>query len=285
MERTEKIKVLSDSTCDLTPEEVEALGIELIPVEIILGTDVYLDGEGINARRVLEYTKKTGQLPKTAATNTERFKSYFKKYQDQGYKVIHFNISSKASGMHANAVAAAKELGGDIFVVDSMALSSGQGLLIMKTCDYIREGKSYAEICEILKTLPQKVQTSFVVDTLEFLHKGGRCSLAAMMGAKILKLHPYISMIDGQLKAKKKYAGTMQKCLTSYVKDLAAEYAKYDDTRCFITHSPSDPALVEIVKSLAKELFNFKEVLESEAGSTVTSHCGENTVGLLFITE
>ena len=108
MEQKEKIKVLSDSTCDLTPEEVEALGIELIPVEIILGTDVYLDGEGINARRVLEYTKKTGQLPKTAATNTERFKSYFKKYQDQGYKVIHFNISSKASGMHANAVAAAR---------------------------------------------------------------------------------------------------------------------------------------------------------------------------------
>ncbi len=281
----EKIKILSDSTCDLTPEEVKELGVEIINVEIILGNDVFLDGEGINAQGVLDYVNKSGQLPKTSATNVERYKEVFSKYQKEGYKIIHFNISSKASTMYNNAVAAAKELGGDIFVVDSKALSSGQGLIIMKTCDMIKEGKSYAEICEELKTLPNRVQTSFVVDSLDFLHKGGRCSLTALMGAKVLKLHPYIAMIDGQLEPKKKYAGNMRKCLTTYIKDLAEEYPKYDKTRCFITHSPSDKELVQLCIDLTKELFDFDQVLESEAGCTVTAHCGGNTIGLLFITE
>ncbi|MBP5307536.1 MAG: DegV family protein [Clostridia bacterium] len=279
------MKILSDSTCDLTPQEVDELGIELIPVEIILGNDTYFDGDGINARGVLEYVKTTGQLPKTTATNSERFKEYFSKYQSEGYKIIHFNISSKASAMHGNAKIAAEELGGDIFVVDSKALSSGQGLEIMKTCDLIKEGKTYAEICEYLKTLPDRVQTSFVVDTLEFLHKGGRCSLAAMIGAKMLKLHPYLAMTDGQLKPKKKYAGNLKKCLSTYIRDLAAEYTSYDKTRCFVTHSPSEREYVDYVIGLVKELFDFDVILESEAGSTVTSHCGENTIGLLFITE
>ena len=281
----EKIKILSDSTCDLTADQVAELGVEIIPIEIILGNDVYLDGEGINSRDVLNYVKTTGQLPKTAATNVERYKEYFSKYQKEGYKIIHFNISAKASATYMNAVRAAEELGGDVTVVDSKALSSGQGLLIMKTCDMIREGKTYAEICQALKTLPGRVQTSFVVDTLEFLHKGGRCSLAAMMGAKVLKLHPYIAMNDGQLQPKKKFAGNMKKCLTSYIRDLAEEYTSYDKTRCFITHSPSDRELVDLCIEHARELFDFNEYLESEAGCTVTAHCGENTIGLLFITE
>lgn len=281
----EKIKILSDSTCDLTPEEVAELGIEVIPVNIILGTETYLDGIDVNADAVLDYYDRTGQLPKTAATNSERYKEYFSKYQKEGYKIIHFDISSKASMMYENAKAAAEELGGDIFVVDTKSLSSAQGLMIMKTCDYIKEGKSYAEICELLKAMPEKVQTSFVVDTLEFLHKGGRCSLAALIGAKILKFHPYISMFDGQLKAKKKYKGSMKHCLEEYIRDLAAEYRSYDKTRCFVTHSPSDRELVDQVIALTKELFDFDVVLESTAGCTVTSHCGKNTIGLLFITE
>ena len=281
----EKIKIISDSTCDLTKEEVASLGVEIVPVEIILGSECHLDGDGITSESVLEYVKNTGELPKTAATNSERYEETFKKFVDEGYKVIHFDISSKSSSMYFNAVAAAEKFNGNVFVVDSMALSSGQGLLIMKTCDYIKEGKSFDEICEILKELPKKVQTSFVVDTLEYLHKGGRCSLTSLMGAKVLKLHPYISMVDGQLKAKKKYMGGMAKCLSQYVHDVAEEYKSYDKTRCFVTHSPSDPELVKIVINLAKELFDFKEVIESTAGCTVTSHCGPNTIGILFITE
>jgi len=280
----EKIKILSDSTCDLTPEQVKELGIEVIPVEIILGTEVHYDGV-ITPQDLFAYYEKTGQLPKTAATNAERYKEYFKKYQDEGYKIIHFDISSKASAMNNNANYAAKELGGDIFVVDSKSLSSGQGLLIMKTCDMIKEGKSYTEICKELETLPDRVQTSFVVDTLEFLHKGGRCSLAALMGAKVLKLHPQIAMFDGQLKAKKKYSGNMKRSLSAYIRDLAEEYTSYDKTRCFVTHTISDQELVDHVIELTKELFEFDVVLESVAGCTVSAHCGPNTIGLLFITE
>lgn len=281
----EKIKILSDSTCDLTKEQVEELGIEVIPVEVILGTDAYLDGVDITPEKLFAYYEETGTLPKTSATNSERYKEYFEKYQKEGYKIIHFNISSKASAMYNNAKRAADELGGDIFVVDSKSLSSAQGLMIMKTCDLIKEGKSYAEICEYLKTLPERVQTSFVLDTLEFLHKGGRCSLAALMGAKVLKLHPQISMFDGQLKAKKKYMGNMTRSLNSYIRDLAEEYTSYDKTRCFVTHTISDQAYVDQVIELTKQLFEFDEVLESVAGTTVTAHCGKNTIGLLFITE
>ena len=280
----EKIKILSDSTCDLTPEQVAALGIEIIPVNIILGVDTYLDGE-ITPTELLEYCKKTGELPKTAATNSERYKEYFSKYLNEGYKIIHFDISSKASAMYNNACAAAKELGGDIFVVDTKSLSSGQGLIIMKTVDLINEGMSYAEVCAALPGIIERTQTSFVLDTLDFLHKGGRCSLAALMGAKVLKLHPQIAMFDGQLKAKKKYSGNMRRSLTSYIRDLAEEYHTYDKKRCFVTHTESDPELVNLVLDLTKELFEFEEVLESTAGCTVTAHCGYNTIGLLFITE
>ena len=169
----EKIKILSDSTCDLTPEQVAALGIEIIPVNIILGVDTYLDGE-ITPTELLEYCKKTGELPKTAATNSERYKEYFSKYLNEGYKIIHFDISSKASAMYNNACAAAKELGGDIYVVDTKSLSSGQGLIIMKTVDLINEGMSYAEVCAALPGIIERTQTSFVLDTLDFLHKKKR---------------------------------------------------------------------------------------------------------------
>lgn len=281
----EKIKILSDSTCDLTPELIKELGVELVPVEVILGTDAYLDGVDITPEKIFAYYEETGALPKTSATNSERYKEYFEKYLNEGYKIIHFDISSKSSAMYNNAKRAADEIGGDIYVVDSKSLSSGQGLLIMKTCDLIKEGKSYAEICNLLDTLPEKVQTSFVIDTLEFLHKGGRCSLAALMGAKVLKLHPQIAMVDGQLKAKKKYMGNMTRSLNSYIKDLAEEYTSYDKTRCFVTHTISDQAYVDQVIDLVKQLFEFEVVLESVAGATVSAHCGKNTIGLLFITE
>lgn len=281
----EKIKLISDSTCDLTAEQVEKINLEVIPVEVTLGLDVYLDGVTINASGIVDYVDKTGELPKTSAINSEKYKEYFNKYLDEGYKIIHFNISSYSSVMNSNANYAAEELGGDICVINSKSLSSGQGLQILKVADYIAEGKSYEEVCKLAKELPEKIQTSFVVDRLDYLHKGGRCSLVSMMGAKVLKLHPQIAMADGQLKAKKKYAGTMSRCLSTYIKDLAEEYPSYDKTRCFITHSPSDRAYVEQVIELAKELFEFDEYLESEAGSTVTAHCGPNTIGLLFIVE
>ena len=173
-----------------------------------------------------------------------------------------------------------------MFVVDSKALSSGLGLLVLKACDLKNEGKSAKEIVEIIEGLRSKVNTSFIPDALDYLHKGGRCSLAALIGAKVLKLHPMISEnAEGQLIAKKKYMGGMSRCIRAYVEDLREQYPVYDNTRCFITHSSADRELVELAKQLVANNFDFKEVCETFAGSIVTSHCGRNTLGVLFISE
>ena len=179
---------------------------------------------------------------------------------------------------------AAKELGEDkVFVVDSKALSTGQGLLVLKAADLRDQGLSAQEIVDGVKTAREVCQTSFVVDTLEYLHKGGRCSLAALIGAKVLKFHPYIDMVDGKLGVKKKYRGSMNRCFQEYVSDLAAFYPEYDDTRCFITHSHCSEELVEAVKTQVAERFSFKETHVTVAGSVITSHCGQGTLGVLFL--
>ena len=148
-----------------------------------------------------------------------------------------------------------------------------------------KEGNSPRNIVEITEALRDKVNTSFVPDALDYLHKGGRCSLASLMGAKVLKLHPMIDMKNGKLYAKKKYMGGLERCLKNYVNDLAQEYRSYDKTRCFITHSSCEPEVVEKVRAQVKETFGFDEILETVAGSVVTTHCGKNTLGVLFIYE
>ena len=156
---------------------------------------------------------------------------------------------------------------------------------MLKACDLAAEGRNPKEITEIINGLRAKVNTSFVPDALDYLHKGGRCSLASLMGAKVLKLHPMIDMKDGQLYAKKKYMGNMERSLKTYVNDLAETYPHYDKTRCFITHSCCEPETVAKVRAQVEELFRFDEILETTAGCVVTSHCGKNTLGVLFISE
>ena len=278
----EKIKLTSDSSCDLTDELLEKAGVTLCPIAIILGDEERLDTVDINARGVLDFVEKTGKLPKTAATTKQTYCEFFAKHSADVDALIHFCISSKASSCYNNAVEAAKEFD-NVYVVDCLALSGGQGLQIMKAADLIKEGKSVEEVLKAINENTSKTQLSFVVDTLEFLQKGGRCSTLAAVSAKLLKIHPSIYNKSGSLAVQKKYMGNMQRCLTQYVSDLAAEFKDNDDTRAFITHSPSDKELVDLVLEKTKELFHFKEIYETFAGSTVTSHCGENTIGLLFL--
>lgn len=280
-----KIKITADSTCDLSPELIKKYNVGIMPLHVVLGDKTCRDGVDITPQDIFEYVRKTGVLPKTAAGSVEEFKEFFLK-ESEGYDaLIHFNISSKASSSHDNAVVASKDFGGKVVAVDSLALSTGQGLLVLKACDLAAGGKSCEEIVKTTEALRIKLNTSFVPDVLDYLHKGGRCSLAALLGAKVLKLHPLISMKDGQMYAKKKYAGGLEGCLKKYIKDLAAEYPHYDKTRCFITHSCCEPPVVEEVKRIVKETFDFNEILETKAGSVVTSHCGKNTLGVLFIFE
>lgn len=278
------IQVTADSTCDLGAS-ISERGIDIMPLSVILGTDSFLDGVNITPQDIFSYVEKTKQLPKTAAPSTADYEEFFSKHVNEGKTVIHVNISSKSSAAHSYAVKAAEKFAGKVFVVDSRALSSGQGLLVMKICDFVESGMPAEEIVKEAETLIPRINTSFVPDRLDYLYKGGRCSRMAMYGANILKIHPLIEMEDGQLVAEKKYRGSMQKCISAYIADLAEKYPAYDKTRCFITHSSADEELVECARQKVGEYFKFDTVLETVAGSVITGHCGRNTLGVLFIAE
>lgn len=280
------IVITSDSTCDLSADLLTANEIAIMPLSVMLGDRTYKDGIDIMPSDIFRYVDETGELPKTAAPSVEEYERFFRSFTDEGKTVIHFNISSKASGSHGFALAAAQKIGGSrVYVVDSHALSTGQGLLVLKACDLREAGKSAAQIYQTVLSLREKVNTSFIPDTLLYLYKGGRCSTLSYYGAKVLSIHPMIDMKEGQLYPKKKYIGKMARCIRSYINDLAAAYPDYDKTRCFVTHSNADPELVELAKGMVRELFDFDVILETVAGSIVTSHCGRNTLGVLFISK
>ncbi len=278
------VRITTDSTCDLG-ELIDKHGIGVMPLSVILGKDSFRDGVDITPQDIFDHFAKTGELPKTAAPSIGDYEEFFAPYVERGESVVHFDISAKSSSSYAYAAEAAKKFGGKVLVVDSKALSSGQGLVVMKGVDFAEEGCSAEEIVERTEALRPLVNTSFIPDRLDYLFKGGRCSRMQMYGANILKIHPLIEMHDGQLVADKKYRGNMDKCITNYIRDLKEQYPSYDRTRCFVTHSTADRSLVELAKDLVRENFSFDEIIETVAGSVITGHCGRNTLGVLFIAE
>ncbi|MBQ8229964.1 MAG: DegV family protein [Clostridia bacterium] len=278
------IRITSDSTCDLG-ELVAKHNIGILPLQVNLDANAYFDGVDITPEEIFKFVAETKMLPKTSAPSIADYQEFFKKQLETYDEVIHFNISAKSSGSHNMAKQAAEEFGGKVRVIDSMALSSGQGLLVMKAADLLAQGKNADEIEETVLALREKVNTSFVPDSLDYLHKGGRVSGMVKMAANLLKIHPLIYMDKGQLVPGKKYRGKMSFLIKQYVEDLKQQYPNYDKTRCFVTHSSADQELVDAAKERVKELFDFDEVIETVAGSIVTSHCGRNTLGVLFIYE
>ena len=277
-----KIRITSDSTCDLN-HLIQERNIGIMPLQVNLGEKAYRDGVDIVPEDIFKFVAETNILPKTAAPSIGDYEEFFKKNLEEYDTIIHFNISSKSSGSYNFAKTAAEEFGNKVYVIDSKALSAGQGLLVMKACDMRDAGKSAEEIVDAVLQLREQVNTSFVPDSLEYLHKGGRVSGMVKTVAGMFKIHPLIYMEDGQLVPGKKYKGKMNILIKQYVEDLRAQYPSYDKTRCFIAHSTADKELVDTVKEKIKELFEFDEVLESVAGSIVTSHCGQGTIGVLFI--
>lgn len=278
------IRITSDSTCDLG-ELVAKHNIGILPLQVNLDASAYFDGVDITPEDIFKFVAETKMLPKTSAPSIADYQEFFKKQLETYDEVIHFNISAKSSGSHNMAKQAAEEFCGKVRVIDSMALSSGQGLLVMKAVDMLAQGKSADEIEETVLALREKVNTSFVPDSLDYLHKGGRVSGMVKMAANFLKIHPLIYMEKGQLMPGKKYRGKMSFLIKQYVEDLKQQYPNYDKTRCFITHSSADQELVDAAKEKVKELFDFDEIVETVAGSIITSHCGRNTLGVLFIYE
>jgi DegV family protein with EDD domain len=276
------IRITSDSTCDLGHLVTERnIGIQ--PLQVNLGSQSYFDGVNIQPADIFAFVAETKQLPKTAAPSIADYEEFFSAQLKEYDEVIHFSISAKSSGSHNMAKQAAEGFGGRVRVIDSMALSSGQGLLVMKACDMRDEGKSAAEIEEAILEIRTRVNTSFVPDSLDYLHKGGRVSGTVKLAAAAFKIHPLIMMDEGQLVPGKKYKGKMSVLIKQYVEDLKERYPSYDKTRCFITHSSAEPELVEAAKAKVAELFDFEEVIETVAGSIVTSHCGKGTLGVLFV--
>ena len=278
-----KVKITTDSTCDLSPELLEKYDLDMISLGVSLGERSGKDGVDITPQDIYSYVDESGMLPKTYAVNESEYLAFFEKWTKQGYAVVHFCISSDFSSSCQNACMAAKELE-NVFVVDSRNLSTGQGLCVLHAADMAAAGKTAEEIYKDCSSYTDLVEASFVLDKLDYLYKGGRCSQLARFGANLMHLKPCIEVIDGKMEPSKKYRGAFDKVVLEYVTDKLRGRTDLDYTRIFITHTTASPECVKKVEDKINELANgFKEILITNAGSTVTSHCGPNTLGILFV--
>ncbi len=277
------IKILSDSTCDLSDEILNKYSIDLIPLTVVLGDKVGKDGIDITSQDIYEYVGSTGMLPVTAAINTYEYNDYFTKWIDQGYSVIHICLGSGFSSTYQNACIAAQGLN-NVYVVDSRNLSSGQGLLVMKAVEMKAAGYEAEEIWRICTETVSKVEASFVIDKLDYLYKGGRCSSIAAFGANLLNIKPSIEVKDGKMDVSRKYRGKFEIAIRHYVKDKIHGRDDIDTHRIFVTHTECSTEIVsDVIRIVREELPEAEEIVESTAGATVTSHCGPNTLGILFL--
>lgn len=278
------VKIISDSTCDLSEELLKAYDIDIIPLQILLGEDSYEDGRGITSEGIFEWSDAHKACPKTAAVNMERTMGILEPYITEGREVVVFTISSHISATYQVVGMAAESLGGQhlVHVVDSLNLATGVGIQVLAAADLAREGKTAAEIVEVIKGLIPRVRTSFVVDTLTYLHRGGRCSgLTALLGGT-LKLHPRISLTDGKMSPGKKFRGKINRVIVDYAKDMEADLRKADPHRVFITHSGCDEAVVEEVKAFLTSLNHFEQIHVTRTGGVISSHCGPGTLGVIY---
>lgn len=276
-----KIVVSADSTCDMPAELVEKHKINIMPIIVTLGEDEYHDGKDITTTQLYEYIETTGNLAKTAAVSQYEYKEYFENLLKEADHVIHLSLSYKLSATGNNAKNAAEEIGVDkVTAIDTMSLSSGSGLLVLATVEKIAEGKDPQTIKAEIQEMAPKIQASFLVDTLKYLHKGGRCSSLALLGANILKIKPRISLVNGEMKMTKKYMGNIESSLIKYVRDVLDECPPNKD-RVFVTCSSEMAIQQKIADSLKEQ--GFKEVILARAGCTVSTHCGKNTLGILYV--
>ena len=276
------IVITSDSTSDLSSELRQRYNINILPLGVTLGGKVYKDGVDITPDDIYAHHDKTGELPKTTAANVDEFYNFFKKFADEGKTVIHFDISSQMSSTFNNARIAAEELQ-NVYVIDSANLSTGIGLLVIAAAEMVNEGLEAEEIVAKINDMVPKVDASFVIDNLEYLYKGGRCSALAAFGANMLKLKPCIEVKNGAMGVSKKYRGRYADVLKTYVSERLGDGSDIDNSRVFVTHAGCDEEVVKQVVEQVKESGIFKEVFLTRAGCTVSSHCGANTLGVLFI--
>lgn len=279
------VRIVADSTCDLSPELVKRFNISILPLHVILGDKEYKDGVDITLDELFAWSDENKTTPKTSAPSMEDAVGLFKPIIEAGDEIIAFSISFSMSTSGNVMRIAAEELEAEdkVTVVDSKNLSTGIGLLVCKAAEMANEGMSRSDIVTKLDELIPKVRASFVVDTLTYLHRGGRCSGAARFAGTALKLHPRIEVVDGAMQVSKKYRGKYSAVVLNYVKDMEEAMMKADPTRVFITFTGVAKEIEDSVRKYLESLNKFDEICITYAGGTVASHCGYGTLGVLFI--
>lgn len=276
-----KIAISSDSVCDLSSDLLTKNNIKILSLPITLGDKEYSDSINLTPQEIFAFVQKNKVLPKTSAINEFQYNEFFSEQLKTSDALIHFTISCDISSCYANAVNAAKNYK-NVYIIDSRSLSTGVGLQVLYACALRDKGLKADEIVEKVEERKQHIQASFVVERLDYLYKGGRCSSLQLLGANLLKIRPSIILKDGKMQMHKKYRGKMADVVKEYCLDTLKEFDSFDNNICFITYSSATPEMVESAKSVIKEKTNFKHIYETTAGCTITSHCGENTLGILY---
>ena len=278
------VMITADSTCDLSEELLNRYNVKILPLTILLGEESFLDGAHYTPADMYKRYRADGTLPKTAAPSLQQITEFFTPFLNEGYEIVHLDISSELSSTCNNARIVSSELDG-VYVVDSRMLSTGVGLLVIEGAECRDKGMSAAEIAQHLTALTEKVDTSFVLDTLEFMWKGGRCSGVAALGANLLKLKPALEMKDGKLGVYKKYRGSINSVYKQYITERLSG-KKVRPGHVFITESGEiEQSVIDELEALVRELIPVQEIHHTIAGCTVSSHCGPKTLGVLFINE
>ena len=276
-----KIKISADSTCDLSPELIERYHIGITPLYIIRGEETLRDGIDVRPEELYEYANDTGKLCKTAAVNVSDYLAYFAACREEYDAVIHFTISSDMSACYQNACIAAQEFT-NVYPVDSRNLSTGIGHLVLDAAEMAEQGMDAADIASALEKKREKLDVSFVIDTLEYLKRGGRCSALVAMSANLLHLKPCIEVKDGKMGVGHKYRGKLEKCYVQYIEERLKGRDDIDCHRIFITDSGCDEATWRELERVVRACQPFEEVLHTRAGCTVSNHCGPGCMGILY---
>lgn len=278
-----KVRIVADSTCDLPKELLEQYEIPVIPLCIVMDDKSYYDGEEVTPDEIYAWADENKTTPKTAAISFEKAEEVLKPYMKAGEDLIFFGISSKMSTTcNVIRLYGEEEEYSRIFIVDSQSLSTGIGLQVLKAADMAKKGKTAEEIVAEIEAARSRVRASFVVDTLTYLARGGRCSSVTALLGNALKLHPSIVVRDGAMEVSKKYRGQINSALLKYTKDMKDDLLNAEPNRVFITHSGCSAETIDKIKEYLEELNYFDEILISRAGGVISSHCGPQTLGVIF---
>jgi DegV family protein with EDD domain len=276
------IKITTDSTCDLSAKLLEKHNVSVIPLGIVKGERLYRDGLDIRPADIAAHVDAGGDITMTNAVNIADYETLFREQIEKYDAIIHLNIGSGFSSCYQNAKLAAEEIP-EVYVFDSENLSIGHGALVLAAAEAAEEGKSVGEILDLLENLADRVEMSFVLDRLDYMKKGGRCSSVAALGANLLKLHPSIEVVDGKMSVTKKYRGSTEKAVTDYIRERLEGRTDLDFSRIIVIETNEDDHLTAIARAYLEQDGRFREIIEVKAGCTIFSHCGPNVLGLMIL--